>query len=169
MEAMDAPYTVSVVCLGNICRSPMAEVMIAGALKQAGLSQVAVESAGTSDWNEGSGADPRASDVVARAELDLSGHVARQFAPEDFNRVDLILAMDSSNLRELRALAPSQEGAAKVRLLRSFDPAARAGGDLEVVDPFFGDPGDFDTTFEHISAALPGIVEFVRAEVAARA
>lgn len=164
---MTTPYKISVVCLGNICRSPMGEVMLRSALEQAGLGrEVVVESAGTGDWHIGGGADWRAVDAVAANGLDLGGHVARQFAADDFERVDLVLAMDSAHVQTLNALAPDAASRVKVRLLRSFDPDA---DDLEVADPYFGDRAGFEVTFADISAALPGVVEFVRTEVSARA
>lgn len=164
---MTTPFTISVVCLGNICRSPMGEVMLRSALEQAGLGEVVVESAGTGDWHIGGGADRRAVDVIAASGLDLSAHVARQFDAGDFERVDLVIAMDSSHVQTLAALTPDADSRAKVRLLRSFDP--EAGDDLDVADPYFGDRAGFDITYDDISAALPGVVEFVRAAVSARA
>lgn len=146
----------------------MGEVMIRDALTRAGLDDVVVESAGTGDWHVGGGADHRAEEVIARRGLDLAGHSAYQFTREDFDRVDLILALDNSHVRTLRTLAPSDEAREKIRLLRSFDPEAVDAGDLEVNDPYYGDYRDFEITFDNISGATPGIVEFVRAEVASR-
>ncbi len=165
---MNSSYTISVVCTGNICRSPMGEVMLRDALARAGVDDVAVESAGTGDWHVGGGADHRAEKVIARNGLDLAGHVVRQFSPDDFDRVDLILALDQSHLRTLRSLAPDDAAMEKIRLLRSFDPEAVAEGDLDVNDPYYGDYQDFEITFDNITAAAPGVVEFVRSEVPPR-
>lgn len=157
------PYRISVVCTGNICRSPMGEIMLADALEQAGVP-AEVESAGTGDWHVGAGADHRAERMISQKGLDLSRHSARQFAPEDFQRLDLVLALDHSHLRALRALAPNEEQAQKVRLVRTFDPEAVQADDLDVMDPYYGDFQDFETTYSNIAAATEGIVNFVRAQ-----
>lgn len=162
---MSSPFTISVVCTGNICRSPMGEVMIKDALTRAGLTDVVVESAGTGDWHVGGGADHRAEEVISRSGLDLSGHRASQFTRGDFSRVDLVLALDDSHLRTLNRLAPDEGARAKIHLLRSFDPSAVATGDLDVNDPYYGDYRDFEITFSNISSATPGIVDFVRSQV----
>lgn len=162
---MTASYTISVVCTGNICRSPMGEVMLRDALTRAGLDNVVVESAGTGDWHVGGGADHRAEEVIARSGLDLSSHRVKQFTREDFDRVDLVLALDNSHLQALRTLAPSEDAREKIRLLRSFDPDAVASDDLDVNDPYFGDYRDFEITHENITGATPGIVDFVHTEV----
>ncbi len=142
MSTMPKPYRVCLVCLGNICRSPMAEAVLRAKLRAANLDDaVVVDSAGTGDWHVGHGADAR-----ARAALASRGypneHVARQFAAAWFADHDLILAMDEANLRELRRLAPDQQTADRVRLLRSYDP--KATGDLDVPDPYYGGTDGFD-------------------------
>lgn len=166
---MSTPYTISVVCTGNICRSPMGEVMLQDALDRAGVEGVRVISAGTGDWHVGSGADHRAEEIIARHGLDLSGHSAQQFTPRDFGAVDLVLALDDSHVRTLNRLARTENDREKIRLLRSFDPEALAEGDLDVNDPYYGDARDFEITYENIEAATPGIVEFVREQLAERA
>lgn len=143
----------------------MGEVMIDAALSDAGVENVVVESAGTGDWHVGGGADHRAEQVIARAGLDLSGHVVSQFRPEHFDRVDLVIAMDNSHVRDLRAMAPDDGAREKVRLLRSFDPEARASDDLEVADPYYGDFQDFEVTYDNIDGALAGLVDFVKEQI----
>lgn len=147
----------------------MAEVMLRDALEQAGLTDVIVESAGTGDWHVGGGADHRAEEVISRSGLDLSAHSVSQFVKTDFDRVDLVLALDHSHVNSLRRLAGSQEAREKIRLLRSFDPESVTAGDLDVNDPYYGDYQDFEITFDNITAALPGIVDFVTQEIPADA
>lgn len=93
------------VCLGNICRSPTAEGVLRGKLEQAGLAdRVEVDSAGTAGWHIGKAPDPRTCQAAAKRGYDLSALRARQVSAEDFQRFDLVLAMDHSNLRDLKAL-----------------------------------------------------------------
>jgi len=162
-------FTINVVCTGNICRSPMAEVMLRDALDAKGVQGVVVESGGTGDWHVGGGADHRAEQVIARNGLDLSGHVAKQFGSRDFARTDLIIALDNSHVHTLNRLAPTREDREKIHLLRSFDPAAVEADDLEVNDPYYGDFRDFEITFEHITAALAGLVDYIEDQVRQRA
>jgi protein-tyrosine phosphatase len=101
--------------------------------------------------------------AAARARgLALEGE-ARQVGAEDFLEFDLLLAMDSANASELRRLAPGPDERAKVRLLREYDPAAVAAGDLDVPDPYYGADGGFDEVFELVQAACRGLLEQVRA------
>lgn len=132
------------------------------------MTDVAVESAGTGNWHVGGGADHRAEEVIARNGLDLSSHQAAQFTPPDFERVDLVLALDNSHVRTLRSLARTTEDREKIRLLRSFDPGAVAAGGLDVNDPYYGDYRDFEITYDNIIQAIPGILDFVRAQMAAQ-
>jgi len=141
-------YKICVVCLGNICRSPMAEALIRAELEVAGLSErVSVESAGTGDWHLGEPMDRRARAELARRGYDGSAHRARQIAPGWLDRFDLLIAMDASNLRNLERMAAGRPGlAGRIRLLRSFDPGAPAGA--EVPDPYGGGPGQFAEVFD---------------------
>lgn len=164
MARMAADYTICVVCTGNICRSPLGEVVLREALDREGLgARTAVCSAGTGAWHLDEGADRRAVAVAREHGLDLEEHRASRFDAEHFADVDLVLALDGGHLRALRSLAPDQESRAKIRLLRSFDPASVADDDLEVADPYYGDRRDFEITFEQVSTAAPGIVAHVRA------
>ncbi|MFC4061682.1 low molecular weight protein-tyrosine-phosphatase [Planomonospora corallina] len=148
-------YRVCVVCLGNICRSPMAEVVLRRTLADHGLDGlVTVESAGTGGWHQGRAMDERAAAALAGRGYDGSAHRARQFLREWFDRADLVLAMDRENLRALRRLAP--EGA-DVRLFRSFDPAAPQGS--EVPDPYYGGQEGFTEVLEMVEAAAKGLAE----------
>jgi protein-tyrosine phosphatase len=145
------------VCLGNICRSPTAEGVMRSLLREAGLEdEVEVDSAGTGDWHLGDPPDPRAAAAARRRGIALDGE-ARQVAPRDFERYDLLLAADRSTLTRLRALAPDERAREKVRLLREFDPDA---ADPDVPDPYYA--GGFDEVVEIVEAACRGLLAEVR-------
>ncbi|MEU1404236.1 low molecular weight protein-tyrosine-phosphatase [Streptomyces sp. NPDC005728] len=160
-------YRVCFVCTGNICRSPMAESVFRTRIEEAGLqSLVEVDSAGTGGWHEGDAADPRTVSV-----LDEHGygteHIARQFQSSWFARLDLVIALDTGHLKALRRLAPTEEAARKVRLLRAYDPAA--GDDLDVPDPYYGGLDGFEECLEMVEAANTGLVAAVREQLEGRA
>src|SRR5213078_5399516 len=122
-----APYRVCLVCLGNICRSPMAEVVLREEVARAGLAgAVTVESAGTGDWHVGERMYGPARGELARHGYDGSAHRARQIEPSWLAACDLVVEMDRHNLAALRAMAPDPETAGRIRLMRSFDPALTA-------------------------------------------
>jgi len=161
------PYRVCFVCTGNICRSPMAESVFRARVAEAGLdSLVEVDSAGTGGWHEGDGADPRTISVLETNGYD-SGHAARQFHADWFSRLDLVIALDAGHLRVLRRLAPTPADAEKVRLLRSYDPAA--GDDLDVPDPYYGAMAGFEECLEMVEAASSGLLASVREQAEGRA
>ena len=143
-----------VVCTGNICRSPMAEIVLRERFADAGLAdQVVVDSTGVSDEEHGNPIDRRARAVLVRHGYPAGdGHRARQVAADD--QRDLVLAMTNAHARALRRLGPEPV------LFRSFDPDAV--GDLDVADPWYGGPGDFEVCLTQIEAAADGIVEHVR-------
>jgi protein-tyrosine phosphatase len=157
------PYRICFVCLGNICRSPIAEAVLRRLVQEAGLAgRVEVSSAGTGDWHVGEGADDRALAALVRRGYDGSAHRARQFASAWFAEHDLVIALDSSNLSDLRRLAPV--GAAdNVRLLLSFDPDATA---TDVPDPYYDDDNGFDRVVDMVEGACRGLVEELRADLA---
>jgi protein-tyrosine phosphatase len=157
-----APYEILLVCLGNICRSPMAEVLLRDELERAGLAgRVTVESAGTGDWHIGGPMDPRARTELTRRGYDGSAHIARQIDGSWLGRYDLFLVMDRRNLANLRQMAaggpggPGGPGADRIRLLRAYDPAADP--DAEVPDPYHGGPAEYAETFELVHAAARGL------------
>jgi protein-tyrosine phosphatase len=152
------PYRISVVCLGNICRSPMAERVLAAQLESAGLTgRVVVDSAGTGDWHVGEPMDPRARAELSRRGHDASGHEARQIQPDWLDDYDLLLAMDRSNLAGLTSLAAGKPGlAGRIMLLRAFDPAAADGA--EVPDPYYGGAEDYAEVFDLVDTAVKGLV-----------
>ncbi|MFJ9865501.1 low molecular weight protein-tyrosine-phosphatase [Streptomyces sp. NPDC101165] len=160
-------YRICFVCTGNICRSPMAESVFRARVEAAGLADlVEIDSAGTGGWHEGDAADPRTVSV-----LDEHGygteHVARQFQPSWFARLDLVIALDTGHLKALRRLAPTEEDARKVRLLRAFDSVA--DDDLDVPDPYYGGRDGFEECLEMMEAASTGLLATVREHLEGRA
>lgn len=153
---------VEVVCTGNICRSPMGEIILRAMLDTAGLTHVEVGSSGIGGWHVGEGADPRTIAVLRRHGYDGSAHVASQFDPREFGAMDLVLAADRGHLRSVRRLARRPQDADKVRLLREFDPAAAASGALEVDDPWYGGSADFERCLREVEAACRGLVQHLR-------
>ena len=151
------------VCLGNICRSPTAEAVMARLVEEAGLAHaIELDSAGTGAWHVGSPPDERASAAAAARGIAMRG-VARQVRAEDFERFDLLLAMDAENHRDLRALAPDAKAAAKVRLLREFDPASAGAVSLDVPDPYYGGSDGFARVLDLVEAACAGLLAELRA------
>jgi protein-tyrosine phosphatase len=160
------PYRVTVVCTGNICRSPMAEFVLRERFADAGLEdRVVVDSAGTHSWEVGNPADPRTLAVLQRnghEDFGGSAHVARRFERAWFAETDLVLAADSGHASALRRLAPTDADRAKIRMLRSFDPDADRAGTLDMDDPWYGEDDAFDQTYAEVVAAADGVVEHVR-------
>ena len=153
----DRPYRICLVCMGNICRSPMAEAVLRAELDDAGLTgAVAVDSAGTGGWHIGDPMDPRARAALAERGYDGSGHRARRFDPDWFAERDLILAMDEDNLADLRAMTPDPETAARIRLFRSYDPTAN--DDATVPDPYYGGEDGFAYVLDLIESAAKALV-----------
>ena len=142
------------VCLGNICRSPAAAAAILEAASRAGL-EVEVDSAGTGSWHIGQPPHPESVAAGARAGLRIDGR-ARRVTPADFERFDMILAMDRSNLRELTELAPSKAARAKVRLFRTYDPDS---DEDEIPDPWGGPTEGYEDTITMVRAAAQGLVD----------
>jgi protein-tyrosine phosphatase len=155
------PVRVCFVCLGNICRSPTAECVFRHLVAEAGLTaRFEIDSAGTAGYHRGDAPDSRARAAGKRAGILVDG-AARQFLADDFARFDYVIAMDASNLEDLRRLASRSE-AAKIRLLRSFDPAAPK--DAPVPDPYYGDDADFDHVLELCRTACQHLLEEIRPE-----
>ncbi|WP_343949332.1 low molecular weight protein-tyrosine-phosphatase [Nonomuraea longicatena] len=151
-------YRICLVCMGNICRSPMAEAVLRATIAEHGLDGVVVESAGTGGWHAGGPMDERAARTLAANGYDGAGHRARQFTRSWFEEYDLVLAMDRDNQRELQRLADGP-----VRLFRSFDPAAPR--DAEVPDPYYGGQDGFDIVLRQVEAAAEGLAKWLADEI----
>jgi len=157
------------VCMGNICRSPTAEAVMRGLVRDAGLEdEIAVHSAGTGDWHVGHPPDPRATAAARGRGVVLEG-AARQVTREDLRAFDLVLAADRDNREKLLALAGDDlDACGRIRMLREFDPGAAAGGDLDVPDPYFGGADGFDHVLDLVDAACRGLLEHARGRPPAR-
>ena len=167
MDTMPArPLHVTFVCSGNICRSPMGHVILQRMVDEAGLADaVRVSSSGTGDWHVGEHADPRTVEVLAQHGYDGSRHRAREFDPQEFDDIDLVLASDEGHVRTLRRLAPTPGDRGKIRLVREFDPMAVTAGTLETGDPWYGNKEHFARCFAEVEAACRGILHHVRNQV----
>lgn len=138
---------IALVCLGNICRSPMAEVVLRDRLDAAGRPDVEVSSAGTGDWHVGERMDPRAASALSRRGYDPSGHRAQQY--DASGGFDLVLAMDAENLRDLGGRSEH------LRLFREFDPE----GAGDVPDPYFGGDDGFDEVLAMLERTADALVK----------
>jgi protein-tyrosine phosphatase len=153
------PTSVLFVCLGNICRSPLAEGIFVHLLRQQGLDDtIRVDSAGTGSWHVGERADPRSREVAGRNGITLPSR-ARQVSPDDFESFDWIVAMDRSNLQALEELRDEHGGDARLVLLRDFDPEP---GNGEVPDPYYGGPQGFDTVYEMVLRSSKGLLREIQ-------
>jgi protein-tyrosine phosphatase len=153
-------YKICLVCLGNICRSPMAEAVLRDVLARSGLAEVVtVESVGTGDWHVGERMFGPARAELARRGYDGSAHRARLIQPSWLAGYDLVAGMDRANVAALHRMAPDAETAGRIRLLRAFDPALRPddpyGGD--VPDPYGGSPDGYALAFDLVLAATTGL------------
>ncbi|HWF99914.1 MAG TPA: low molecular weight protein-tyrosine-phosphatase [Steroidobacteraceae bacterium] len=147
------------VCLGNICRSPTAEVVFrAIASREAPDIALEIDSAGTAGYHVGEAPDRRTRQAAARRGYDLSALQARIVEPRDFGHFDLILAMDRENLRALQRQAPPQ-ARERLRLFLEFAPET---GISEVPDPYYGGPNGFEEVLDLIEAASRGLLEHLR-------
>lgn len=156
------PIAICFVCLGNICRSPLAEGVFQDLVIQAGLEErILIHSAGTGGWHVDSPPDTRMKATAQARDIHLQSR-AQQFQPGDFKRFDLVLAMDRSNKSSLESMGSPAQAEQKLRLFRSFDP--KNGGDLDVPDPYYGGGSGFDHVFEIVHRTCPNILNFVRQE-----
>ncbi|SOZ50059.1 putative Protein-tyrosine-phosphatase [Cupriavidus taiwanensis] len=152
------PYAILMCCMGNICRSPTAEGVLRAKLDAAGLAAlVELDSAGTHEYHLGRAPDPRTQRHALQRGYDLSALRARKVGVPDFDRFDLILAMDRENLAGLLKLRP--DAGDKVRLLMSF--ATRHEAD-EVPDPYYGEGDGFERVLDYIEDACDGLVAELR-------
>ena len=144
------------VCLGNICRSPLAEAAFRREARRLGLD-VEIDSAGTGDWHIGYPPDPRAAAVAARNGIDISNLKARQVTEEDFRKFDHIVALDSNNLSDLERLRPAD---AKARLSLLLDHVEGRRGQA-VADPYYGEDSHFDAAWDDVSAGAEGLARTI--------
>lgn len=149
------------VCLGNICRSPLAEAAFRAEADAAGL-EVEVDSAGTGDWHLGHAPDKRAQAVALRNGLDISAYRARQVTPEDFRRFSHIVALDANNFADLRALRPT-DASAELSLLLDHVPGREGEA---VADPFYGDDAGFDVTWNDVIVGARALADRLKRKAA---
>lgn len=142
------------VCLGNICRSPLAEGAFRYHAEKAGLDCL-IDSCGTAAYHVGAAPDPRSIAEAARRGVDIAGLQGRQLCEEDFSRFTHILAMDRSNLRNIKAAAP-QGSSAAISLFLKFHPEHPSG---EIEDPYYGGEDGFARTWREVDGAARGLVE----------
>jgi protein-tyrosine phosphatase len=149
--------SVLLVCLGNICRSPMAEGAVRKALDAAGLAHVATDSAGTSGWHAGGPPDPRAVKAALMRDIDIAHQRARQVEQEDFHRFDMVLAMDGANYARLKTMQP--EGSpAQLRMFMEFAVEVPV---REVPDPYYGGEEGFEHALDLIELAARGLAAHI--------
>jgi protein-tyrosine phosphatase len=145
------------VCLGNICRSPMAEGLLRNMATSRGLA-LTTDSAGMIGTHAGEAPDPRAQAAMRKHGHDISDLRARPFEPYDFERFDLLLAMDASNLRDMLKLAPTPELAEKAHSVMDY---ATKHAEREVPDPYWGNAKDYEHVYELLNDALEGVINDV--------
>ena len=161
------PVRILFVCMGNICRSPTAEGVMRALVAEAALEDmIELDSAGTGGWHAGDPPDARSVAAARRRGIMVDG-AARRISPADFERFDLLIALDASNASGLMSVAPDERAAAKVRLLREFDPESAAGADLDVPDPYYGGEDGFDHVLDLVDAACKGLLDEVRSRAGA--
>ncbi len=163
----DGVYRIALVCLGNICRSPMADVVLNDRLVTAGLDRhVRVVSAGTGDWHVGNPMDRRAAALLTSHGYDTSAHRAQQFTADWFDEHDLILAMDTDNIADLRdGYGDRLDDPGRLMLFREFDPRAAGSGDREVPDPYYGGDDGFVSVLAMIERTCDGLVAVLNREL----
>lgn len=142
----DQAFRVLFVCLGNICRSPLAEGVFRQHVQEAGLGEkIEIASAGTAGWHEGKPPDHRMCETASERGVEITHQRARQLSASDLRDFDLVLAMDRENLTNIKALATADTPSDRVELFRRFDPEP---GTVEVPDPYYGGQEGFIEVFE---------------------
>ena len=148
------------VCLGNICRSPLAEGVFRQIVEEQGLGdQFLIESAGTGSWHVGERPDGRAILVAQQHGINLDSR-ARQILEEDFSRFDYIIAMDRDNLRVLNKLKAEINSSTQITLLRSHDPDG--SGEDAVPDPYYGGASGFENVYQLVKESCIGLLQHLR-------
>lgn len=154
---MNERKAVLFVCLGNICRSPLAEAALRHEAARAGL-ELEVDSAGTAGWHVGRPPDPRARAVARRHGVDIDGLRARQVGAADFRRFDHVVALDRDNLAALAALRPAD---ARARLSLLLDHVPGREGEA-VADPYYGSDDGFEVTWREVTEGARGLIRLLR-------
>ena len=147
------------VCMGNICRSPLAEGVFLHLARERGVSDhYDVDSAGIGDWHSGHLPDMRSEAVANKHGIQLVCRARQVSTPEDFEQFDLLLAMDRQNFRDLISLSPSEHHG-KIRMMRCFDP--EGDSDSEVPDPYYGGPRGFDEIYEMLHRSCAQLLDLL--------
>jgi protein-tyrosine phosphatase len=155
-----SPTRVLFVCLGNICRSPLAEGVFKSLVEAAGVSaKFEIDSAGTGSWHVGEPPDARATIVAREHGVELDSR-ARQVTAEDLHDFDHVVAMDRENLRSLERMASASGGAAEIHLLRAYDPDPEGE---EVPDPYYGGVSGFENVYQIVTRSCEGLLARLRA------
>jgi low molecular weight protein-tyrosine phosphatase len=161
-----AKHRLLFVCLGNICRSPMAEGVFRRVAEEAGVAHLfEIDSAGMGDWHKGEAPDHRAQKAARRRGVDISGQSARKVELEDFDTFDLLLAMDASNVADLYDIAP-HDARHKIRRFLEYAPYL---GTMDVPDPYYGGAAGFDHALDLIEAASRALLADLIGEEKAQA
>ncbi len=159
----ETTVTICFVCLGNICRSPLAEGVFQHLLKEEGLEdRVIVHSAGTGNWHVGARPDKRMQSTANSRGIELLS-TAEQFQPGDFKRFNLVLAMDQSNKESLDFMGSGKVPKEKLKMFREFDP--HHNGDFDVPDPYYGGGQGFETVFDIVNRTCPPLLAYIKREL----
>lgn len=151
------PIRIQFVCLGNICRSPLAEAVFREKVEQAGLtSHFEIASSGTGDYHVGECADQRMQETAAKHGVALDDHCAAQFTADDLERYDHVFVMDKKNLHDVLYLDRDDEHNGKVRLFREFDPEP---GDFQVPDPYYGGRDGFENVYQIVDRTAENLLD----------
>lgn len=160
---IDDTISVLFVCLGNICRSPLAEAVFRQKVAEAGLApRFRIDSAGTSGYHDGESPDDRTRRVAARRGVEVRG-TSRRITEADVRAFDYLVAMDRDNLRKIEALMQREgvnDGGPRAYLFREFDP--EADGSVEVPDPYFGGPRGFDDVHDLVDRSAEGLLRHLK-------
>lgn len=159
---MSDPIRIQFVCLGNICRSPLAEVVFRDKVRAYDLQdRFEIESCGTGDWHVGEGADDRMRQTAADHGHSLEEHTASQFQADDLETYDHVFVMDKSNLKDVLYFDEEDRHNGKVRLFREFDPNP---GDYQVPDPYYGGEEGFEKVYDIVDRTSQVLLERLVAE-----
>jgi protein-tyrosine phosphatase len=158
---MTEPVRVLFVCMGNICRSPLAEAVFRHRVSERGLDGAfRIDSAGTSGYHAGSPPDPRSTATAARRGVELTGR-SRQLTAADLNDFDYVIAMDGDNLEAIEEIRRAAGGTARVGRLRDWDPERSSH---DVPDPYYGGPDGFDVVQDIVERSCAALLDHVVAE-----